>query len=81
MSINLIPIKGATNPPSPKIIRFRMSALLAETGLYRTPFKASGTRRMIIIALKITALRIALWGEPRFMTFNAERGPTPDFPE
>lgn len=74
-------MKGAKIPPKPKISKLRVKAALAETGLYRTPFKAKGISIMMIIALKITALRIALWGEPRFMIFKAESGPTPLLPE
>ena len=60
ISISLIPTKGAIIPPKPKISRFRVKAVFAETGLYRTPFNARGTKRIMIIALKITALSIAL---------------------
>jgi hypothetical protein len=81
ISISFIPIKGAKIPPKPKISKFRVNAAFAEIGLYRTPFRARGMSKTMIIALKMTALRIALWGEPRFIIFNAESGPTPLLPE
>lgn len=58
----LIPINGITTPPSPKINRFRLSKADAPIGLYATPFRAKGIRIGMMIALKITAERIALSG-------------------
>ena len=73
-----MPINGAINPPTPKTSRFLVSALLADTGLYRTPFNARGIKKMIMIALKITALRMALWDDPSRMIFKTDNGPVPD---
>lgn len=63
MSINFIPRKGATIPPNPYMKRLRRSRADAPIGFYVTPRSASGISNGIIIALKITADRIALSGE------------------
>jgi hypothetical protein len=55
------------------MVRFRRSRRSALTGRYRTPFRDSGTRAMMISALKITADRIAESGEDRPMMLSLSR--------
>lgn len=57
-----IPIKGMTTPPNPKISKFLLRSADAPIGLYATPFKAKGMRMGIIMALKITADKMAVSG-------------------
>src|SRR5271167_4961979 len=49
----------------------------APNGWYFTPRNASGISATMISALKITALRIALCGECRYMMFSLSSGPCP----
>jgi hypothetical protein len=62
MSMALIPIKGMIIPPRPYINRFLLNSAFAPIGLYGTPFRASGINNGIMMALKMTAERIALSG-------------------
>lgn len=61
-SMILIPINGITTPPNPKMNRLRLNKADAPIGLYATPFNANGINIGMIIALKITADKIALSG-------------------
>src|SRR5580698_5435689 len=70
MSINLMPMNGATRPPSPQIKRFCRSRTAAPAGRYFTPRSANGISAMMMSALKITADRIADCGVARCMMFR-----------
>ena len=58
-SISLMPTNGTITPPRPQISRLRRSRASAPTGRYVTPFRAIGISSGMMIALKITADRIA----------------------
>ena len=58
-------------PPMPYTARLRRSNVAAPMGRYFTPFNASGIRKMMIRALKITADRMADAGLASCITFNA----------
>ena len=55
-------------PPRPQTSRLRRNKVSAPTGRYVTPFKAMGISIGIMIALKITAERMAEVAECRRMT-------------
>ena len=62
-SISLIPINGRMTPPTPQTSRFFRSKASAPSGRYLTPRSATGISSGMMIALKITADRIAEVGE------------------
>ena len=55
--------------------KLRRKTALAPSGTYGTPRNASGINAMIMIALKIVALKMALCGDESCMMFNACNGP------
>ena len=70
MSIALIPINGIIKPPTPYIAMFLKRIVEALFGLYFTPRMASGMSAGMIMALNITAERIALVGEDNAMMLS-----------
>ena len=50
-------------PPTPNINKLRRSKALAPIGLYFTPRNANGMSNGMMMALKMTADRMALSGE------------------
>src|SRR5262249_36520467 len=67
-SISLMPTNRTTTPPRPQMSRFLRRSASAPIGRYWTPFRAIGMSKGMMIALKITADKMADVGECRCIT-------------
>src|SRR6266516_3909274 len=70
MSMSLIPMKGTMIPPAPQMSAFLMNRAIVLVGLNRIPPIARGIRSGMMIALKMSAERTAVFS-PSPRTFRA----------